>query len=1037
MIFQQALANSLHIHADKAAIEYRNEKITYAQLSALAEKVTRRLQALHPEPETFVGVRLSDKLHVIAAMIGIMNARCAFVLLDPSMPSNRFAAINKDLKLQWMIVERTGDGPQGIGQLSFGDLLKEEPRTGQPLPEYDGDDSIYVYFTSGSTGAPKGIIGRNKSLLQFIQWEIKAFGIGQDCRVSQFISPYFDAFLRDVFVPLFAGGTLCIPPDDKELFTERNLISWIDRMGITLIHCVPSVFRLFNAAGLTPAHFSQLKYVLLSGEKIDPGELDNWYDKFHERIELVNFYGATETTMIRAYYRIRPEDAKASRIPIGRPIDDTDLLVLNKDMMKCPDLVVGDLYIASAYVSKGYLNNAALTNEVFTIMDIPGTGFIPVYRTGDRARRLQNGNIDLIGREDRQVKLNGIRIELDEIEHVILRSGMVKSAAVVVQPGSNRNETLVAYIVPSNASDQRTVDALYQYLESYLPGYMLPSLIRMLQELPLLHNGKTNYTALRDEVPDVEVVEPENEIERALVKIWKEILGERAISTRESFLRSGGNSLGIMQLMGHILDEFNVRISLNDIFQHLTIQQQACLIRQATKSNIYIISPTAGQPYYRVSSAQKRVYWSYELNKERVSYNLPMAWEFGGRLDAAFIGDLFSRLIERHEALRTCFLLKDRDVVQEICPRVDFKLELYTEQGGNMPLIIDAFIRPFDLSRAPLIRAAIVRTESEVDVLMVDLHHIVCDGISQTVLRADFEALYAGMDLKPLAIQYRDYAEWEHRFRSTEDYLSQRTFWLQQFEDDVPKLNLPVVRVDETDLSDRGGNILFRIMREELQPLVDYLYAEDLTLFAGIFSIYFVFVAQLSGQEDIVIGVTSSGRTQIELENVVGMFVKVLPVRFQIDPSGSLQELIVCLYRYMARATSNQYFDLSDIMAALNASRSGAVKRLFDVAFVYGNLANIQQRKVIRDPAFSPYVFENKNSKFPITLYVGEDDTAFNCRLEYSEAYFQPSDAQRLADQFVELALRLGQAPGQPLMESFGATAPAGERVDEDIQFNF
>lgn len=1037
MIFQRELMSSLRLHAQRTAIEYNQGKVRYEELASMAEKITHALLSQRLPPETTVGVQLSDRVSQIACMIGIMNARCAFVLLDPAIPAKRFELINKDLQLKWIIAAGVTDVPEGAVCLQLDKLMAAANGHSFDMPAYEEDDSIYVYFTSGSTGVPKGIIGRNKSLLQFVRWEISAFDIDQDCRVSQFISPYFDASLRDVFVPLLTGGTLCIPPPSADFFTPGPMKEWIGQTGITLIHCVPSIFRVFGSGDLIPALFPRLKHVLMSGEKINPSELESWYNVFTDRIQLVNFYGATETTMIRAYYPIRPSDVNLARIPIGKPIADTTLLVLTRDMKPCAPLVAGDLYIVSDYISKGYLNNPTLTNEVFVLIDVPGTGLKPAYKTGDRARTLPDGNTDLLGREDRQVKLRGLRIELDEVERVIAGSGMTRQAAVIMYEEKNGNASLLAFVVPATDPGPDFVKRLQTYMEAYLPAYSMPGGIYPIETLPLLPNGKINYNGLPAFIPKATIVPPDNATEKTLLEVWKEILGDRELSTDESFLRSGGNSLGIMRLVGRIFNDFKVRVSLNDIFNNPTIRQQARLIQQAGKSELYIIREAGRKAWYRVSSTQQRIYFNYELNKERTSYNLPMAWEFNGTLDIPGIERLFSRLISRHEGLRSRFVNREGELVQEILPEVDFKMERFQEQQGNLDMLIENFIRPFDLAQAPLFRVAVVKTERGGDVILADLHHIICDGMSQQILRSDFEALYAGLELQPLKIHYKDYAEWEHRFRETEDFISQRAFWLRQFEKEVPGLQLPTSGDQSGDLSDLGGNIHFKISRKQLQPLIDHLQQEELTLFTGIFSLYFVFVAQLSGQEDIVIGVTSSGRSQIELENVVGMFVKMLPVRYQIDPDASLEQLIASLHQYMVQATSNQYFDLADIIAALNSSRSVPVRNLFEVAFVHGNFDHSKQQAVIRNDAFSPYVFENKNSKFPITLYVGENEDSFSFRLEYAHAYFSPADAQALAEQFRLLAIQLSGAPGKPLTELLRNTDQKAGVVDEDILFNF
>ncbi|HEX8528527.1 MAG TPA: non-ribosomal peptide synthetase, partial [Cytophagales bacterium] len=559
MTIQRELLKSLALNGDKTAIEYGQKRISYASLRAASGKITRFLLGRKLEPETIVGVNLRNRADLISTVIGIINARCVFVLLDETLPPARQWAVASQLNLQYVITSR--DVPQfpfaGQGTpYLLEDLLAEAGALTQEaqLPAFGEDDSLYVYFTSGSTGTPKGIVGRNGSLLQFARWETGAFGINGNTRVSQLISPFFDAFLRDVFVPLLAGGTLCIPPADEDFFTPEKLIPWIEASGVHLIHCVPSLFRVFNNGTLTPNHFAHLRYVLLSGEKIIPSELTQWYEQVGDRVQLVNLYGPTEATMIRSCYLIRPEDAKAARIPIGFPISDTELVILNADGKPCRTLETGDLYIASAYLTKGYLHNQALTAEKFVKLEAGTPREKTAFRTGDKARRLADGRVDLLGREDRQVKVRGIRVELDEIENVMGQSPLVKNAVVIAHRDETGMQTLSAFVVkgdsPPEGGDWHA--ALEGYLKEQLPAYMIPANLVAVSSYPLLKNGKINYQELLGQLVLTALTAPANPTEARILAIWKEILGDKPISTEDSFHRIGGNSLSIMRLIGRL-----------------------------------------------------------------------------------------------------------------------------------------------------------------------------------------------------------------------------------------------------------------------------------------------------------------------------------------------------------------------------------------------------------------------------------------------------------------------------------------------------
>lgn len=1042
MTIQEKLIESFNINNMRTAIEYSGNRISYSELFFRSNKITRFLLKQRLDKETIVGVCLQDKTDLIAAIIGIINARCIFVLLDNTLPENRLAELIRDLNLQQIIISKDSSRvasvlEKTISKHSIERILEENDVDAIQYPEFDPGDSLYIYFTSGSTGMPKGIVGKNSSLLQFAQWEIETFNVDSSTRFSQFISPYFDAFLRDVFVPLLAGGTVCIPPDDSDFFSPEKLVPWIDQSAISLIHCVPSLFRIFNSDSLTSSHFNGLKYVLLSGERIIPSELANWYELFGPRIQLVNLYGATETTMIRSFYMISSEDVKKARIPIGSPIHDTELLISNKDFKPCSTLVPGDLYIISDYVTKGYLNNPELTHQKFLKINEGKANEKIAFKTGDKARILADGKIDLLGREDRQVKLRGIRIELDEIESIIIRSKWVKNSIVIKHTEENGDESLLAFFIrdKTQVNGVQLENVISHYLWDHLPSYMIPSRLVEVSEFPLLSNGKVNYKELLNHSKTNVVVEPVNETETKLLAIWKEILGDKLISVEESFHSIGGNSISIMNLIGRIYKEFFVRISLSDLFTNLTIRKQAQFIKDCKKEEGFIISEAKKKTFYNVSSAQERVYYNYELNKERLSYNLPMAWEINGEIDKNKIQQVFNTLIERHESLRTAFSVEDGQVVQWVRDTLDLELEEMSADDEDIHHAIREFIKTFDLSIAPLFRYGLIHSTQGKKFLVVDFHHIICDGMSQMTLLSDFSSLYYGESLKPLNIQYKDYAEWEYNFKVSQDYITHREFWLDSFEGKIPKLNLPITNPAKNDITDKGGNITFKVSKKILAPFLEYLHTEEITTFSGLFSIYFMFLSQLTGDEDIVIGVASSGRMQQELEGVVGMFVKTLPIRYRMDPEMVCKDVVLDLHKYFIQAHSKQIYDLSDIIVELNNNRSTPVRTLFDVEFVFLNFN--ENIKSIRNNEFSAYAFENTNSKSPLILYVSEMDDSFNFRMEYSQAYFYEADIESFIMQFKTIAEKVSQNLNSRIIQILGECDQSVVLTEEDITFNF
>lgn len=1035
---------SLRAYAEKIAIEVDREKISYSRLLSISDKISSILIQHACPAETIVAVATGDRLLNIYAMIGIFNARCVYVPVDASLPPKRMQAVLTELQPAFLITTAADSvaavaGDYCNAQVILADELLQSGGEAvlEPLsyPVAEADDSMYVYFTSGSSGVPKGIVGRNESLIQFLQWEITTFGVTAGSRFSQFISPYFDAYLRDILVPLLAGGTICIPPPKQDMSSPEQMAAWVDNTAIQYIHCVPSLFRIINATALSPDLFRELRYCLLSGERIKPLELQEWYAVFGSRIQLVNLYGPTEATMVKSFYRITPEDVNAARIPVGTAMDGAELLILDENLEPCDPLIAGDLYIASAYLTKGYFHNPALTAQKFLTFPSTEGAEITVYKTGDKARWMPDGHADLIGREDRQVKIRGIRIEMDEIENALLANPLIKEAVVTKHTGDNTEDALIAYITRKEAGEhpQPLSDIAMKHLEELIPAYMLPASVTEVSELPLLSNGKLDYQALQRMAVAREMSAPENELEEKILAIWQDILPGKSISVNDNFYRIGGSSLSIMRLSSKLFKAFGVRVSLSELFKHLTIKNQAALVGSLMKDDVLMIPKADRKPAYLASAAQRRVYASYQLDRKVTSYNLPMAWDISQDFDQDRLEQALHALVERHEGLRTEFHIRDGELYQYIHDKAAFSLEHVTAMGEDLQDVILKFIRPFELEKAPLFRCTLIHGDGGRKILVIDCHHIICDGISKKILHHDFLNSYHGRRLPELEIQYKDYSEWEHTFRLTEEYLSHREFWLKTFEDGVPRLTLPVTNEIIDGVSHHGGNVTIKIDNEVLKPLTDFLKEQHVTPFSGFFTVYFLFLSQLSGQEDMVVGTAASGRIQEETEQVVGMFVKMLPIRYQINPYISFKDAVTGLHNYMLQANSRQIYDLGDIVTALNNNRANPVKSLFDVAFVY---QNFEERTERQQDGFVIYPFENNSSKYPLTLYVYDSDQSFSFRFEYSSDYFTRPDIVLLAQQFKALLENVTVSLDEDLTNIIQHSDQPIDLMEDDISFN-
>ena len=994
MSFQKVLINSLQNNSEKVAIEEAGKEISYESLLNNSNRVTHFLLKNGIRQGTIIGIDVTNRTNLITAMIGVINAGGIFVLLDRSLPASRLKHMAEDLNLQYLISSDTSSALENsVDKLFALDDIFEMDVKDQAMDQLEcrGEDSLYIYFTSGSTGTPKGIIGKSDSLLQFVQWEIKTFNLQENYRVSQFISPYFDAFLRDVFVPLLCGGTICIPPDDEDFFTFSNIIPWINASKIDIIHCVPSVFQIINDSSLLPEYFDKLKYIFLSGEKIIPLSLKNWYEKFGDRITLVNLYGLTESTMIKSYYVISREDLKKARLPIGKPITDASLLISKRDFKPCNSLVPGDLFIISDNLTKGYLNNPELTHEKFLSYRDANGHIKTALRTGDKARRMMNGDIELLGREDRQVKLRGIRIELDEIETILAKSNLTKNQFVVIHGDETKGKSLFAFITKKEGAleEEKLKEILFSYLRKNLPTYMIPADIIILEQLPLLSNGKIdkkelfNYLALQKEL-----ILPETPVEGRLYTIWKGILGQREISIEDTFYEIGGNSLSMIELIAKIYKEFDVQFKINELFHYPTIKRQAEFIAKAQKVKVkkgIPISPP--KEHYELTSSQKRLYFLHEYDQTSLAFNLPQFCILHGELDRVKLENVINSLLARHESLRTSFELVNGEPKQIIANEAFLAIEVFSAGEEDKEEIIKKFVKPFDLKNGPLLRVGLIAVSNEENILMFDMHHIIADDISEKILLRDFMSLYNDESLAPLPLSFKDYAEWIQKDEFQTIILKERKFWLNIFKDKPQPLELPTDFAWPSQKSYEGKILVDYIEKEQAEKLKELCDQEGVTMFMFLMAIFSILVSKLGGREDTIIGTPIAGRSYPDLDDLVGLFTNTIPLRYFPKKELSFRTFLAHVKSHTLGGLDHQNYPYENLVDDLQIERNTSRNPLFDLMLAYLNY----ESKELKIPGLTLKAYERdqKESKLALSLFVYNAFDGIQLNYEYSTDLFR------------------------------------------------
>ncbi|MGD2085184.1 MAG: amino acid adenylation domain-containing protein [Candidatus Aminicenantes bacterium] len=1027
---------------DKVAIEQGPRALTFAELHKRSGEIARLLNNKRIKTGTFIGVLTGDRIELILAMLAILEVGAVFVPLDASYPLDRLELMVDTADIEFILTDRPNfdsiasshvlkqnqvelafiaHGPSSISQEE-----KDGSRVRSPHLEYHPEDKVYIYFTSGSTGTPKALLGKNSSLVHFIDWEIDTFHIDSNFRFSQLSAPGFDAFLRDTLVPLCCGGTICIPETREIILKPEHFLRWLERSQVHLVSCVPSLFRVLTANPLNRDNLPHLNVILFSGEKITASDLETWIDIFAERISLVNLWGTSETTLAKTFHFIRKSDLERERLPVGKPIRGAGVIVLDENLEPVDKLVSGELYIRTPYRTFGYYNDPGLNQHRFIKNPFGRDSHDLLHRTGDFGRILTDGTIELLGRNDRQIKIRGIRVELEEIESVIMKHPLVKEAVVIKKELSPRDELLCAYFTGKEKhepAEGELIDILRNYLSGQLPPYMVPGQILEIEDIPRNPNGKIDYRRLPEagEKKKKVYILPGNNVEKRLHEIWSAIFPVKTIGITDNFFELGGNSLNLMSLISKIHREFDVRISLGEIFNNSTIRDQAKIIAETGKEKYVSIEPLEKKEYYNVSYAQRRVWLLSQLKEASLAFNMPFSCVLVGELNREAFNNAFLALTARHESLRTVFIPLNSDVYQKILPpdKMDLKLnyiDLRDYEGEEK----DAKMRNistsesnilFDLSTGPLLRVILTQLEEEKYVFILMQHHIVSDFISIIALVSELFGLYSAFaraeqnPLPPLRIHYKDYAVWQYHQLTGEYLKKHQDYWLQCFKKEISPLELPLDEKRPEFQTYRGDTVGFLVDETLTRQLKSLSEQQEATLFMTLLAGVTVLLYHYSPREDMVIGVPISGRQHAELENQIGFFLNTLALPISFDAEAPFTALLNRVKQAAVDAFEHQAYPFDKLVEDLGGKRDMSRHPLFDVAMDMQNYTRLKSFTVPQQDKLKVYPYDTgiKTSKFDLAFYVRERENTIYIDLEYNTDIFAAETIRRMVERFKKI----------------------------------
>ena len=1077
-LFEAAVART----PDAVALEYEGVCFSYAQLNARANQLARSLRSVGVGPEIPVGLCVERSLEMVVGLLGILKAGGAYVPLDPDYPAERLLTILESARpplvlTQQHLRDRLSAVPVPCLELDAGWPRVAREDAANLAPVASPSSLAYIIYTSGSTGTPKGVMNEHRAVCNRLLWGQSEYPINADDRVLQKTPYSFDVSVWEFFWPLLAGARLVLarPGGHRE---PAYLARLIEEAGITITHFVPSMLGLFLEEPGLELRCRGLKHVFTSGEAL-PEELASRCLTRIAGARLHNLYGPTEAAVEATYHECRASDP-AGPVPIGRPIANVCTYVLDNDGKPVAPGEPGELYLGGVAVARGYWNQPELTAERFVLDPFNPAEGSRMYKTGDLARWLPSGVLEYLGRADFQVKLRGFRIELGEIETALVRlgGGSIRQAVVTAHEARPGEPRLLAYLLGGEAISD---EAIREGLALTLPEYMVPSAFVRLTAFPLTTSGKVDRKALpvpalgRDTTSDF--VAPRTRLEQTLAQIWQELLGLERVGVHDHFFRLGGQSLTAARL-GARLYALGFSIPVRALFERPTIAELAAsmagqlapepLQHWSAPAQVPVFTQAVdafelsggqaprlllqneqlkpdfirAQPGHSVglesaaSFAQQRLWFIDRLEGPGLAaYNICTATRLHGPLSVSALHQALVDLVQRHEPLRTSFELRNGQLVQIVrecgfltLPVDDLRHQIQAERdAAETILVIPSCVkararaeanRAFDLAAAPLLRARIIKTGVDEQILLLTVHHVAADGWSMDILWRELGAAYharlAGQapTFSTLPVRYADYAAWQREQLTGTAFQASLDYWKAQLTG-LEDLELPADRARPALLSYEGNRLDFTLSPELVTRLQALCEAAGVTRHMALLAAFQAMLGRLTGRNDLAVGVPTAGRPLPELEGLVGFFVNTLVMRADLSGTPSYRELLERTRQASLDAQEHDAVPFERLVEELQPDRHRNRNPLVQVLFQYLDHATIDfaasglRATALPDPGL--------HARFDLEVYVRPAGESLKVEICYATDLFDAETIERFASYFQTWLTGALAAPNVPV----------------------
>lgn len=1028
---------------DNIAVVCGAGTLTYRALNEQANRIAARLRAdSQVKPNSLIGVNLPKSESLIVAILGVLKSGAAYLPLDTGYPAERIRYMVEDSRCAMVIDENW---------LQAFHKLQEEYSAADPVQVNSPQDLVYVIYTSGSTGGPKGAMVRHNSFTNLVWWYQSALHLQADDCVLLMAPVSFDLAQKNIFAPLISGCRLCVPDDFYGDYYQ--LADTITARQVTVINSAPSAFYPLLDTIISD-HYKKLtsvRNVVLGGEPVLMGELDGLITSGHFHGAVINSYGPTECTDVVSWYKINTDEwHTAGSFPIGIPVNNCRLYILDPQHQQLPMGCIGEIFISGLCVGNGYIYQPALTAEKFV-----SDPFLPgavMYKTGDLGRWLPGGVVDFIGRKDEQIKIRGYRIEPGEIETALKQYPSVEAAVVIARIAADGSKELVACIT---GKEPLHISGIKAHLANVLAPHMLPATFIQLDHIPLTPSGKADRKALAalkgcDLSADVTHIPFQNEAEIALAAIWSDILDKEVLSAADNFLTLGGNSLKTIRLAAQIHRHFEVKVPVRELFENPLLTAQARRISELQKVSFSQIPALKEQSSYPLSASQHRIWGLSQLHGGSIAYHITGIYTLEGNLDIAALERAFTATIARHESLRTVFRENEQGEITQVILKytTDFHIpvtDLTMADNGEEQLrglLETANAQPFDLTTGPLLRAGLFHLANNSWVLIYVMHHIISDGWSTQILAAELSQRYNAyrrkleIEITPLPFQYKDYVSWQlsHSQQTISD--TDRPYWQQQFSGVLPVLNLYGDTKRPPVKTFSGGTVYRKISKEKSDRLFSLVKeVEGGTLFTALLSVVFVLLHRYTQQEDIVIGSPVAGRAHADLEKQIGLYINTLALRIRSSGHHDFRTLLAEVREVCLDAFAHQELAFEELVAMLPYKRDMSRNALFDVMVVLEDKDNqSHEQLVLDDLAVGTYPeYINPTSKVDLSFFFRERAAGLHFMIEYNSDIYHRDTIERMAGNFEVLLDAILINPAGPISELPFITAEERQKICDDF----